>query len=339
MLQGIQSNALLSLVYSLWICFVQDAVPEPAQPTHHHTTPRISHRHIEVFRAVMTAGSVTGAAHLLHSSQPTVSRELARLEHLLDYPLFDRQAGRLRPTTRALALWDEVQRAWQGLDRVAERAVALGRAESAHLQVVCLPALSHALLPGALGRLLAQAPQVQVSVTPQESPWLEEWMSAQRFDLGLHERGEPPAGTEGELLLSLDEVAVMPAAHPLAQRPVLYPADFEGQSFVSLAADDPYRRQWDSLLAQAGVRRHLRVDTHSAVAVCAMVQQGLGLGVVNPLTALACVGPGLVLRRLAVSIPFTVHSIWPQYRSLPPEVALLRQALRAEAQHLAAQLG
>ena len=51
---------------------------------------RITHRHIEVFRAVMTTGSATGAADLLHSSQPTVSRELARLESLLGYALFER---------------------------------------------------------------------------------------------------------------------------------------------------------------------------------------------------------------------------------------------------------
>ena len=37
-------------------------------------------RHIEIFHAVMTAGSLTEAAHLLHTSQPTVSRELARFE-------------------------------------------------------------------------------------------------------------------------------------------------------------------------------------------------------------------------------------------------------------------
>ena len=40
-------------------------------------------RHIEIFHAVMTAGSLTEAAHLLHTSQPTVSRELARFEKLL----------------------------------------------------------------------------------------------------------------------------------------------------------------------------------------------------------------------------------------------------------------
>ena len=94
-------------------------------PLDYRTTHRITHRHIEVFRAVMTAGSATGAADLLHSSQPTVSRELARLESLLGYALFERVQGRLRPNARALALWDEVQRSWQGLERVVERAVAL----------------------------------------------------------------------------------------------------------------------------------------------------------------------------------------------------------------------
>lgn len=40
-------------------------------------------RHIEIFHAVMTAGSLTEAAHLLHTSQPTVSRELARFEKVI----------------------------------------------------------------------------------------------------------------------------------------------------------------------------------------------------------------------------------------------------------------
>ena len=52
----------------------------------------ISLRHIEVFRAIMQAGSVTGAARLLFTSQPTVSRELARLETLSGLRLFDREA-------------------------------------------------------------------------------------------------------------------------------------------------------------------------------------------------------------------------------------------------------
>ena len=67
--------------------------------------PAVNLRHIEIFHAVMTTGNLTEAAQLLHTSQPTVSRELARLEQLLDYALFERAQGRLRPTARALALY------------------------------------------------------------------------------------------------------------------------------------------------------------------------------------------------------------------------------------------
>src|SRR5690606_24012789 len=137
-----------------------------------------------------------------------------------------------------------------------------------------------------------------------ESPLLEEWMAAQRFDLGLSEHDAAPAGTQALPLLALDEVCVLAANHALAAREVLRAEDFAGQPFVSLSADDPYRRQIDAVFARAGVARRLRVQTHNAAAVCAMVEQGLGLAIVNPLTALACASARLVWRPLAFSIPF-----------------------------------
>ena len=300
---------------------------------------RITHRHIEVFRAVMTAGSATGAADLLHSSQPTVSRELARLESLLGYALFERIQGRLRANARALALWDEVQRSWQGLERVVDRAVALGRPDAVQLAVLCLPALAHALLPGAAARLMQGQPHARLSVTPQDSPLLEEWMSAQRFDLGLCEQTSAPPGTRAEVLLTLDEVAVLPASHPLARLRRLRLEVFAGEYFVSLSADDPYRRIIDARFAEAAVPRTLRMETHSAAAVCAMVEHGLGLAIVNPLTALTAAANGrLVVRRLALSIPFSVAAVLPLYRPPLPEVAPMLEALRAEAAEVARRL-
>jgi DNA-binding transcriptional LysR family regulator len=289
---------------------------------------RISHRHIEVFRAVMLAGGVTAAAQLLFTSQPTVSRELARLEQLLGYALFERVQGRLRPTARALALWAEVQRSWQGLERVVDKALELGQAHSAHLRVLCLPALSHALLPGALARLQALHGEVPVSITTQESPLLQEWMAAQRFDLGLAELADTPPGTRSLPLPARDEVAVLPANHPLAQRKRLKAQDFAGQPFISLARDDPYRLQIDAVFEQAGVQRLLGLETASAVSVCALVQQGLGLAIVNPYTAQACAGPQLVVRPLAFSIPYQVHVLLPLHRPAEPAVDALLAALQ-----------
>ena len=86
-------------------------------------------------------------------------------------------------------------------------------------------------------------------------------------------------GQEQRPLLQADEVAVLPDGHPLAVHAVLQPADFEGQAFVSLAPSDPYRQTVDQLFEAQGVARRKVVDAASAVSVCALVRQGLGLAI------------------------------------------------------------
>jgi DNA-binding transcriptional LysR family regulator len=292
----------------------------------------LTHRHVEVFRAVMIAGSVTGAAAALSTSQPTISRELARMESLLRLALFDRIRGRLQPTAQAYALFDEVQRSYAGLERVADTALRLRQFTEGQLSLACLPAFAHALLPGACARFQAAHPGVSVSVNPVESPLLEERLAAQAHDLGLAEHDGALAGAQATLLLELDEVAVLPAGHPLLARKRLTPADFAGQAFVSFHPRDRYRQGVDKVFADAGVDRQLAVETDSAVAVCAMVRHGLGLAIVNPLTALALSGAdaGIVVRPLAFPIPFRVFSVRPAHRPGNPLVALFEAALRAE---------
>ena len=298
----------------------------------------LTHRQIEIFRAVMDTGHVTRAAERLGSSQPTVSRELARLEHVLQMVLFERVRGRLRPTVRAQALLDEVQRSYIGLDRIAVAAQALRTFAQGRLTIGCLPALSHALLPLAVRHFLATHPQAGLSITPQESPWLEQWLGEQRFDLGLTEARDAPPGTSLAPLLQADEVVVLPAGHALLGKRLLQPLDFEGQPFISLAPSDTYRQAVDALFAQQGVQRQMVIDTGSAVSVCALVRQGLGVAIVNPLTALDMAGPTLHIRPLSVSIPFHVGLVQPELRAANPLSAGFVQGLQAAAADLQGQL-
>lgn len=288
---------------------------------------KLTHRQIEVFRAVMQAGHVTRAAELLHTSQPTVSREVARLEQVLGLALFDRRKGRLQPTARALALMEEVRLSYVGLDRIAASAAALRSFAHGRLQVACLPALAHALLPDAIRRFIGRQTEAAVSLAPMDSPQLEAALSEQRFDLGLSERREPPSACDWQPLLVADEVCVLPATHALSAQARLSPADFEGQAFISLSPADPYRQQIDALFGEVGVARELRLETASAVSVCALVREGLGLGIVNPLTALAMAGEGLVVRPLTVSIPFQVAVMTPRWRAEHPLRADFETAL------------
>ena len=293
--------------------------------------PAVNLRHIEIFHAVMTAGNLTEAARLLHTSQPTVSRELARFEKVLGLKLFDRARGRLQPTVQGLRLFEEVQRSWYGLDRIVSAAESLREFRQGELSVACLPVFSQSLLPLLLSPFLARYPEVSLQIVPQESPLLEEWLSAQRHDLGLTETLHTPAGTVRTPLLTMNEVCVLPKDHPLANKEVLTPEDFHGENYISLSRADSYRQLLDSLFLEHQVKRRMVVETHSAASVCALVRAGAGISVVNPLTALDYAESGVAVRRFSLEVPFTVSLVRPQHR---PGSALVD----AFAQHLHASL-
>jgi len=301
--------------------------PEPRLRARPESVPLLTHRQLGLFRAIMLHGNLSRAAEVTASSQPTLSRELARLEYVLGFALFDRVRGRLRPTARALALMQEVERSFIGLEQIAARAQELRTLSTGRLRLACLPALAHALVPQALMHFSKALPEASVSVVPLESPWLEQALSEQRFDLGLGETTEAPTGVELRKLLQVNEVAVLPTGHSLCKKAVLRPQDFANQRFVSLAEGDPYRLAIDAMFGSAGVARATLLETASAAAVCAMVQQGLGLAIVNPLTAAAMAGPALVVRPLSVAIPFHVSLLLPQVATPHPLRDTLVQAI------------
>lgn len=299
----------------------------------------ISLRHIEVFRAIMQAGSVTGAARLLFTSQPTVSRELARLETLSGLRLFDREGGRLLPTAQALLLLEEVERAYVGLERINSVAQSIRRFEHGQLSLSCLPLFSQTLLPPVCKQFQAQHPGIGLSITAQESPLLEEALSAQRHDLGLTESEHLPRGTQGELLFCADMVCILADDHPLLARPRLALADFRGQDFINLSGLDIYRQTLDEHFRQAGVDRRIVVETTNAASVCAMVRQRLGVAIINPLSAMEEAWRGLAIRPLQLSVPYRVMLIRPDYRPSSSFVEGFSEALRTQAKALQEQVG
>lgn len=173
-------------------------------------------------------------------------------------------------------MFEEVQRSYYGLDRIVNAAAGIRQFQQAQLSIVCLPVFSQSLLPAVCRPFIERYPEVSFSVIPQESPLLEEWLSAQRHDLGLTETTLTPAGTERVTLMTLNEVCVLPTGHPLLVKDRLTPQDFAGQNFISLSSTDSYRHLLDALFGEQRVERRMVMETHSAASVCAMVRAGVG---------------------------------------------------------------
>ncbi len=120
--------------------------------------PGLNLRQVDIFRAIVKFGTVTAAAAALGSSQPTLTRELLRLETSVGFRLFERRRQRLHPTARALKLYHAIEEAYSWLDRIN---LSLHRMRAAYgeiLQVSTLPTFAQSLLPQAVARLQADAP-------------------------------------------------------------------------------------------------------------------------------------------------------------------------------------
>ena len=96
---------------------------------------RINHRQIEAFRAVFQTASITAARALMGITQPAISRLIRDLEAETALTLFDRSAGKLLRPPMPSPCSEKCERSYQGLDRVARAAAALGRRREGALRI------------------------------------------------------------------------------------------------------------------------------------------------------------------------------------------------------------
>lgn len=255
----------------------------------------------------MSSGSVTQAAIALRTSQPTVSRELKEFERSLGFSLFTRKGRSLVPTEAAVALHREVRRSFIGLEEIGRTAEAIRTNASAHIKIVCMPAYSMTLLPPLCRDFLETNGDIRLSIYALGNAVTATGISAQHYDLCIVEAELGFAGWTSTSVHAGELVCIAPRGHPLTRRKTLTPADFEGIDFIYFSADDMYRRNLDNIFREHGVTRRLRMEVSTAAAVCALVSQGVGVSIINPISAMHCLNENVEMRRLSFSIPYTVR--------------------------------
>lgn len=256
-------------------------------------------RQVEIFRAVMQSGSVTGAARLLAVSAPAVSRMLRHTEDQLGYPLFERRAGRLLPTPEAEALWGEADTALAGLQRVATLAAALGAGGGSVLQVAANPSLGASLLPEALRRFRRASPHARLDIVTTEHLAVVERVVLRRAELGV---SQFPAGhplVRERCLGQFPMRLAVPAASPLAQMELVPLALAAAQPHVAYGDATPIGAIIAAHLARHGLRRRAAVTVRYPMIACNFVAAEAGVAFVDAFMAMEPQRPGLVFRPVA----------------------------------------
>ncbi|WP_414834061.1 LysR substrate-binding domain-containing protein [Afifella sp. YEN Y35] len=291
-------------------------------------------RQIEVFRAVIEAGSMTGAAAALNISQPGVTKTIAALEASCGYPLFTRSAGRITPTPEARQLHQTTERVFVGIDEIKRASSNIRDRVAGHLAIASFPALASRYLPRVLSSFLHDRGGVKLSLQGTASRQVILAAAAQQIDVGISILQSDDAAIETEHLHRLERVCVVPAGHRLASAERIRLYDLRNEPFISLDAFDPERLAIEKMFSDLGVGRHDQIETRHSDSACAFVANGLGTTIVDPFTPLAF-GDAVVARPLTPPVYLNVWTLWPRHRirsKLAIEfVQTLRRSLQTHA--------
>ncbi len=264
----------------------------------------MSIREIEVFRAVMTAGTTSKAAGLLGVSQPAVSQSIRKLEALAGLRLFERMRGRLHPTQEAFALMTEVDRYFVGYEAIEHRIRSLGLYGLGRLSIASYPAFGNCFLARAISDFAPQERSMQMTLQVMSSREVHEKVSAGNVDFGLMNDEVAVHGLEHSPFADFAGVVVMSPQHRLATKRVIEPADLATDNFIALNPEDTARRRLDALLAEHGVVLRSYVETPLSVTACELALCGVGLALVHPIAALDFVARGLVMKPLSLKVQY-----------------------------------
>jgi DNA-binding transcriptional LysR family regulator len=292
-------------------------------------------REIEIFRAVMTSGSASKAARLLNISQPAVSLSLRKLETHAGLALFERVRGKLVPTQEAQALLAEVHRSFVGMDAIEHCLRSLRQFGVNRVRIASLPGLGVGFLPRVLGELNLSARKVTVSLQIMSSREVRSRLLAGEADVGLMADEISLDGLEHSEFARYEGIVALPEGHALARKKVIKPKDLARYPFLALNPEDAASVRLDAIFRAYGVVPETVVETPYTISLCELVRNGVGVAVVNPVTALDYAGRGLVLRRFSEKLEYCCILAMPGGR---PLTAFTQQMLSIMRTRLAAEL-
>ena len=279
-------------------------------------------RQLEALRATIRAGSITGAAKMMHISQPSVSRLVADLEYAVGFPLFVRVGRGLTPTVEGRHFYEGVEGMFIGIDRLDELAKSIRTSQGGVISIGAIQSISTIELPKAIGRLYNVNPEIRFEIQSRNTPAILDAVQTRQIDLGIVGREPDHQGVEILYQTSVPYVCLIPEDHWLAGEygsvDLNQLADTE--TFVTFGDTYP-----DAMMSiEPGLSDKLRARSRLTVAnmplAGALVREASVLAISDPFSAEQAVQMGgVVFRPIEQNLTYFVTIVTAQRESLSRE--------------------
>jgi DNA-binding transcriptional LysR family regulator len=264
---------------------------------------------LHTFLEIVRLKSFSKAAQTCYRTQPAISAQVRQLEHELNATLFERLGTRIALTT-AGRVFGEYAEQILGLRRQAQDAInELERMPRGELVIAANEATCIYVLPRVFSEYKKNFPNVQLSVDRSYGARVVDAVIDNLADFGITQLPVQERKLQVARIHSDEIKLLMPAKHPLATRPSVFPEDVVGYQLL-LPKTGVTRARLDGWLEPVEHRIQISMELDSTEMIKRFVMAGLGLSFISTTTcreevearklATVSLGPEPLIRRLGL---------------------------------------
>jgi LysR family hca operon transcriptional activator len=212
-------------------------------------------RHLRYFVAVAETESLTLAAKSkLHTSQPSLSRQIRDLEEEIGAKLMTRTARGIELTPAGRAFLDHARGVLSQVEAATEAARRVVHPAKPCFSMGFLTGHELTWMPEAMRILRDELPNIDVMISSQYSPLLADGLAKGKIDAAFLRREKGVPGLGFRLLVKEPLMVILPIDHHLSALKAISPRDLAGETFVAVSDTAPVLRKIiDNYLKRSGV--------------------------------------------------------------------------------------
>ena len=158
-------------------------------------------RQLEAFVTVVSTGSMTAAARVLGTSQPTITRLVQELEHSVGFQLLTRNGPKIIPTRDGLDFYAEADGLLNAVSRLENRAHDIATAAPPSFDIASISSVGVAFVPKILARMNPAKVPDKISISLQRAEVVPQMVVNGQADLGFANPPLDHPGLENRWLL------------------------------------------------------------------------------------------------------------------------------------------
>lgn len=241
------------------------------------------------FVKTVETGSFTRAAESLHYAQSSVSKMIADLEKEWNMVLLERDRNGVHLTTLGEEILPYARLLIEDHERLQKRINDIHGIRTGCIRIGTFSSVAIHWLPDIFAEFQKQYPLIDYEMLLGDYEEVERWIEEGRVDCGfLRLPTKLPFDT---ISLKMDEyMAVLPKGHPLSGQEKIRVEQLNDQPFMLL--EHGGKTEVSGFLEKSGVHPNIRFTTWEDYAIMAMVEKGLGIGIL----------PGMILQRIPYDI-------------------------------------